>query len=408
MSGRGDYQKRLAALVSAAAADNLTFEDILPAEIEERFEELAELKQARECIAELETRGTELQAANENLKNEVEKKQKAIDNLPDEHVARMTELQQAHRQIELHKETEEHLNERAERYRQQLNDNVGKQHADTSAAAKIEALQAKVEHQQGTIAKLMDDNRKSEAIYKQLLESDKHTLESKTDQLAKKDDQLASKEALIAQLHQEIEDANDTLSTLEECDPLALQEQNVDLLSRNLSLSEENKALKDQHTMLKGQLGEILAAPYGQDDRKAQLFAAAISETKTLNRFFLNAFEVLKAFSRSFQTVPTRSNLEFHLDAAQEALAGCRAVKEAVRSVTNGASDNDLEEFTTLCKELDSMADSAGVAMESLEAVHGGFWKFIGRLSDDPKVLSDVNAELCDQGRPRTLPAFGY
>ena len=408
MSGRGDYQKQLAALVSAAAADNLTFEDILPAEIEERFEELAELKQARECIAELELRGTELQAANENLKNEVKKKQKAIDNLPDEHVARMTELQQAYRQIELHKETEEHLNERTERYRQQLNDNVGKQHADTSAAAKIEALQAKVEHQQGTIdklmndkRKLMDDNRESEAIYKQLRESDMHMLESKTDQLAKQ-------EALNTQLRQQIDDATDTLLTLEECDPLALQEQNVDLLSRNLSLSEENKALKDQHTMLKGQLGEILAAPYGQDDRKAQLFAAAISETKTLNRFFLNAFEVLKAFSRSFQTVPTRSNLEFHLDAAQEALAGCRAVKEAVRSVTNGASDNDLEEFTTLCKELDSMADSAGVAMESLEAVHGGFWKFIGRLSDDPKVLSDVNAELCDQGRPRTLPAFGY
>ena len=76
MSGRGDYQKRLAALVSAAAADNLKFEDILPAEIEERFTELAELKQARKFIAELELRETELQAANETLKNEVGKKQK--------------------------------------------------------------------------------------------------------------------------------------------------------------------------------------------------------------------------------------------------------------------------------------------------------------------------------------------
>lgn len=389
MSGRGDYQKRLAALESAAAADNLKFEDILPAEIEERFTELAELKQARTFIAELELRETELQAANETLKNEVGKKQKAIDNLPDQHVARMTELQQAHRQIELHKETEDHLNERAERYRQQLNDNVGKQHADTSAAAKIEALQAKVEHQQGTIAKLMDDNRKSEAIYKQLRESDKHMLESKTDLLAKK-------EALIAQLYQRIEDAN-----LEECDPLALQEQNVGLLSRNLSLSEENKALQDQYTMVKDQLSAVLTT--GQDDRKAQLFAAAISETKTLNRFFLNAFEVLKCFSNSFQTTPIRAHLEYHLGAAQEALAGCRFVKAAVRPDTDGAVDHDLEEFT-LCKELDAMAESAVVAMESLEAVHGGFWKFINRLSEDPKAFSDVNAELCEQGRTRTLP----
>lgn len=395
MSGRGDYQKRLAALVSAAAADNLKFEDILPAEIEERFTELAELKQARNFIAELELRETELQAANETLKNEVGKKQKAIDNLPDEHVARMTELQQAYRQIELHKETEEHLNERTERYRQQLNDTVGKQHADTSAAAKIEALQAKVEHQQGTIAKLMDDNRKSEAIYKQLRESDKHTLESKTDLLAKK-------EALIAQLYQQIDDAKDTLSTLEECDPLALQEQNVVLLSRNLSLSEENKALQDQYTMVKDQLSAVLTT--GQDDRKAQLFAAAISETKTLNRFFLNAFEVLKCFSNSFQTTPIRADLEQHLDAAQEALAGCRFVKAAVRPDTVGKVDHDLEE-STLCKELDSMAESAVVAMESLEAVHGGFWKFLNRLSDDPKALSDVNAELCEQDRTRTLPA---
>jgi myosin heavy subunit len=398
MSGRGEYQKRLAALVSAAAADNLTFEDILPAEIEERFKELAELKQARVFIAELELRETELQTVNETLQNEVEKKQKAIDNLPDDHVARLTELHQAYRQIELHKQTEVHLNERAERYRQQLDDNVGKQHANTSAAAKIEALQAQVEHQQGTIAKLMDDNRKSEAIYKQLRESDKHTLESKTEQLAKK-------EALIAQLHQQIDDATDTLLTLKECDPLAVQEENVGLLSRNLSLSEENKALQDQYTMVKEQLGEILAT--GQDGRKAQLFAAAISETKTLNRFFLNAFEVLKAFSHSFQTTPVRSNIEFHLDAAQEALAGCRAVKEAVRPDTDGAGDHDLEEFT-LCKELDSMAVSAGVAMDSLEAVHGGFWKFINRLSEDPKVLSEVNAELVEQGRPRTIPVHGY
>jgi myosin heavy subunit len=396
MSGRGDYQKRLAALMSAAAADNLTFEDILPAEIEERFKELAELKQARVFIAELELRETELQTVNETLQNEVEKKQKAIDNLPDDHVARLTELHQAYRQIELHKQTEVHLNERAERYRQQLDDNVGKQHANTSAAAKIEALQAQVE--QGTIAKLMDDNRKSEAIYKQLRESDKHTLESKTEQLAKK-------EALIAQLHQQIDDATDTLLTLKECDPLAVQEENVGLLSRNLSLSEENKALQDQYTMVKEQLGEILAT--GQDGRKAQLFAAAISETKTLNRFFLNAFEVLKAFSCSFQTTPMRSIIEFHLDAAQEALAGCRAVKEAVRPDTDGAGDHDLEEYT-LCKELDSMAVSAGVAMDSLEAVHGGFWKFINRLSEDPKVLSEVNAELVEQGRPRTIPVHGH
>jgi hypothetical protein len=394
MSGRGDYQKRLAALMSAAAADNLTFEDILPAEIEERFKELAELKQARVFIAELELRETELQTVNETLQNEAEKKQKAIDNLPDDHVARLTELHQAYRQIELHKQTEVHLNERAERYRQQLDDNVGKQHANTSAAAKIEALQAQVEHQQGTIAKLMDDNRKSEAIYKQLRESDKHTLESKTEQLAKK-------EALIAQLHQQIDDATDTLLTLEECDPLAVQEENVGLLSRNLSLSEENKALQDQYTMVKEQLGEILAT--GQDGRKAQLFAAAISETKTLNRFFLNAFEVLKAFSCSFQTTPMRSIIEFHLDAAQEALAGCRAVKEAVRPDTDGAGDHDLEEYT-LCKELDSMAVSAGVAMDSLEAVHSGFWKFINGLSEDPKMLSEVNAELVEQGPPRTIP----
>ncbi|OSS48967.1 hypothetical protein B5807_06841 [Epicoccum nigrum] len=400
MSGRGDYQKRLAALVAAAAADNLTFEDILPAEIEERFEELTELRQAREYIAELELRETGLRAANGKLKDEVKKKQKAIDNLPDEHVARMTELQQACRQIELHKETEEYLNERAERYRQQLNDSIGKQHAETSAAAKTEALQAKVEHQQGTIAKLMDDNRKSEAMYKQLRESDKHALESKSDRLAKKD-------ALIAQLYQQIDDAHDALSTFKECDPLALQEQNVGLLSRNLSLSEENQALQEQYTMVKHQLGEVLAAPYGHGSRKAQLFAAAISETKTLNRFFLNAFEVLKAFSRSFQTVPTRSGIEFHLDAAQEALAGCRDVKAAVRPVTDGTGDHDLEELT-LCKELDTMAVSAGVAMDSLEAVHGGFWKFINRMSEDPKVLSEVNAELCDQDRPRALIVYGH
>lgn len=400
MAGRGLYQKQLAAIVAAAAADNLTIDSILPGEVQKHFRESKELMRAQERILELEGREQELQAANKHLTDTVNARNIQIDNLHEDHEARKIELQQTHRQVEVHKEVNQIAEERVERYRQQLKEIVNKQQTDDTATKKIQDLQTQVANQEATIAKLVDDMNKSEALFKDIRQCDKNALERVELQLAKKDQLLAEQEDVINELQQHVQNTIDDKAMLEELDPVALQEQNVGLEIQNVSLSEDNKALQDQYSIVKEQLREILTAE-GQD-HKAQLFAAAISETKTLNRFYKAAFQVLDALSSSFREgdsdIPSRPCIEDHLDIAQEALGGYRDVKDAVRAVTDAAGILDPDQ-AALYAELDSMAMCAANAMGSIETLNYGFWTFLNDLSDDPKLLANLNGALCAQGR---------
>lgn len=406
MAGRGAYQKQIAAIITAAAADSLTIDDILPHEIQEHFHDLVELKRARAYILELEGREKELQAAKETLTSTLANMRLKIDDLPTEHQARKTELQQAYRQIALHKETSDNLNQRVQRYQQQLKNTVDKRQTDDSTAKQIKELHTRVADQQAIIAKLLEDHRESEALYETIQQCDKNALELKDNELAKKDHQLMQQDDLIAQLRLDVQDAIDDKAALEELDPVALQEENIGLSSQNLSLSEDNQALQDQYDIVKEQLGKLMAAQ-GKDP-KAQLFAAAISETKTLNRFYKAAFQVLNALSGTLHEdakIPSRSFIENHLDAAQEALNGCRVVKDVMRAGTDVAGVLDPDQ-AALCTELDTMAKSAADAMISIETLHNGFWEFLNQLSDDPKLLSELNYVLCESDRVSTVNMY--
>ena len=431
MSGRGEYQKQLTALVAAAKANDLTLEDILPDNLEEHFQEMAELETYRKYIKELEDREKELQTAKEILTKNLDEKQIEIDNLPAEYQVMRVDLQQAQRQIFLYKETSDDLQKRVERYRHQLKDIVDKQQADASAAGKIEDLQTQIEDQQTVINKLMDDNRKSEAMFEQLRESDTKALKRKDKQLAKKDKELTEKEEMLAKLHQQVQEANNVKAALDDTnslltddnadmetlvdvlpdDSLAVWEQNIDLLQQNLSLVEQHQALEEHHIAVKSQLYEIMATyEYAAaQDCKAQLFAAAVSETKTLNRFYKASFDVLDSFAKAFHSpeadIPSLSYITAQLDTAQEALAGYDSVKKVVRAITDGSGNDDLDQVA-FCKELDSLAASAADSMSSLEILHNGLWSFLHQLSGDPKMLSDLNGALCDADRVRVVDIY--
>lgn len=428
MLGRGEYQKQLAALVASANANNLKFDDILPDGLKEHFQEMTELQRAREYVKDLEEREKGLLAEKDALKMELSEKQIEIDNLPTEHQARKVELHQAERQIALYKETSEDLAKRAERYRRQLEDVVVQKQAGASATEKIEHLNTQIIDQQAVIDKLMDDNRKFEVMFQQLREADVKALDHKEKQLAKKDEMLAElrqqlKEAQVCKTASgttwsesldEFDDAETLVDGMSD-DSLALQEQNIDLLQQNLSLSHDKEALQDECVMAKMEIAELKAASddtktqyHINQDRKAQLLAAAISEVKTLNRFYKAGFDVLNHFAEAFHTekadMPSNTYIEEQLDTAQDALAGYISVKQVVRAVTDVTCAD--EDQVALYKELDSLGASAADSMSSLEILSTGFWRFLGQLSDDPKLLSHVNGALCDAGRLRAVELY--
>lgn len=420
MVDRNGYQKQLAALVAVANAHNLRFDEILPNDLKAHVLETDELKRARKYIKELEEREKTLQAENDHLKKELSEKQMAIDNLPTEHEARKIELHQTQRQVEMYKTNSENSSKRADHYRKQLHDIVEQKQAAASAAEKIQNLNIQIEEQQAVIDKLVDDNRKSEVMSEYLRESDLKTLK-------RKDKQLAKKDKMLAELRQQVKDAqschatsgdqwtddtDDTKTLVGDMaeDSLVLQEQNIDLLQQNLALAHDNQALTDQYVMAKIQISEMKAA-YDcsvAQHCKSQLFAAAVSEIKTMNRFYTAAFAVLNNFATAFHATeadfPSATYMSDQLNAAQDALAGYVSVKQIVRAVTDGLP-TDADQVA-LYAELDSLGASAADSMSSLEVLSTGFWRFLNQLSDDPKLLSQLNGALCDAGQPRVVNMY--
>ena len=431
MAGRSEYQKQLVALVAAAKANNLKFEDILPQEMLDRFQDMAKLTTAREYIKQLEECEKDLRATNETLTNDLKEKQLEIGSLPADHQALKVDLQQAQRQISLYKKTSEDAQERVQRYRRQLDEIVNKQQADVSAAEKVKDLQIQIEDQQAVINKLMNDNRKAEAVFERLRESDIKALERKDNQLAKKEKELAEKDEMLAELHKRVGEAKYAETTFIEAtsilsidigdketllheandDHLEVQQENIELLQQNLALSEDNNALKDQNAALNSQLYKVVELyemslshqPVPSEAPKAQLLINAVPEAKPLNRFYKIFRQVIGVFAQMFrkssqeEALPL-SSLANQLDAAQNALDDYYVANAVMRTITEEAGYDDTDQVA-LRMELDSLAQSASESLFSLNILYAEFWGFLNQLSDDPKILSSLNGALCDAGR---------
>ncbi|KAJ4364764.1 hypothetical protein N0V95_000712 [Ascochyta clinopodiicola] len=387
MAGRGEYQKQIVALMAAAKAENLNFEDVLPAKILEHFEVMTELKAARELIKELDDRGGQLQTANETLTKKLSHKQKEIDDLPEEFKALKVELHQAQRQITLHKTMSEDSRQRSERYQRQLKETAAKQQTDASAADKIERLQAEVQDQQTIIAKLVEENQAAEAMSAQLRESDLKALAQKDKQLAKKVEELTGKNELLAKLDKELDEAFSLMT----CDTEML----VD------DPQEEPTVVQQENLQHAG----------SSTRREAQFSAAIISEMKPLNRFYQAVFQVVNAFAMIFQAtsikdIPPVSYIGDQLDAAQIALGDYIDIKDMMRASIEELGGNDMDQIALL-HELDVLAASATNSQIDLEVVHMGFWNFLNQLSDDPKMLSNLNGALCDADRVHIIDLNG-
>lgn len=440
MAGRGEYQKQLAALWNTAKANNLKITDIVPQDLEEEFSQMRELRKAQDMIKALQEREDQLRAAKEALVKDLNEKQAEIDNLPAEYQSAKIDLKQAQRQIANNKDTIDDLNNRIERYRAQANDVLVNKQADTAAAEKLENLQMEVQDQQTVINKLKEDNRKSTALFEQMRETDRkalkrndHLLTKKETELAEKTKQLADKDAelfgaihtlagkdnelehleyLLAVLREQMQKSNDHTTavyldngvepladTLHD-DFLAAQAENIDLLQRNLRLAEDNRALEEQHIQMKIQLHEAFTLHESSD----RVFAAVVSETKTLSRFYQASSQVVRSFVDFFATgnanVGSFSNIEERLDSAQEAIKGYFQVKDVIRFVPDPPEIGDTKQ-AVLCKELDSLAATASDSVSNLETLHVVLWSFLSQLSHDPKMMADINGALCDEERCR-------
>ncbi len=421
MAGRGKYQKQVADLVASAEAENLKIEDILPEDILGHFQELGELKVARELIKDHQYREKELQAANETLEKKLKEKRKEIEDVPEETKALRVDLQQAQRQIELHKALLKDAQERSERYQRQLKEIVDKRQADDLNIAKIERLQTEVDEQQAFITKLVEENRAIEATYTKQRVVDVKTTQQMEKELAKCQEDLATMRAQFRKAYRDTTLAdvgfNDTATitsgttvTWVEVGESAKSDiwstasgKSITSITSDESIAIiaelEDKAinLEEQNLNLE-QTIELVSRSHDQiqdlETRKARMSAAAVSEIKPLNRFYTAVLQILRLYAEIFNMsstgTPDFSTIDTVFDSAYSALGDYYTVNEIMRADVEETNLDDADQIA-LRKELGALAQCAATSQLSLEALRGGFLDFVGRIYCEPEIQSCVD-----------------
>jgi chromosome segregation ATPase len=188
MTSRGDLQKQISQVLSTVQLQGYKIEDVIPEEMQDHFQEMTSLKEARQYITEVEARERDLQVENTKLLKKLEIKQAEIDNQPEEFKTRTVDLQQAKRSVDYYKGLADDSQVRVDRYQRKLADAAKQLNVTDEANRTIQRLQAELEDQRVIRVQLEQEYRMNEKI-----------AEGKDAIIAEKDVRLAS---ILTYLHQ--------------------------------------------------------------------------------------------------------------------------------------------------------------------------------------------------------------
>jgi hypothetical protein len=267
MSSLDGMHQQLSQLMDTAKAQGYKIEQVIPEDLQVQFQEMTELKAAREFINELEGREQDLQIASASLLQQLQAKQAEIDDEPAKFKALQIDLQQAHRSIDYYKELAEDAERRAKRYQRNLANAVRVQTAADGAAAKIERLQQQVEQQQATISSLQTENFDAAVLFDELRAHDAQIM-------ATNEAKLAEALSHTSTVESESELFSETFTSL--IDTLESEHS-----SAAASLNTKTALIRQQETF----------------------YNIVVSEVTPLSRFFARACSVLQIYQVLFQTL---------------------------------------------------------------------------------------------------------
>ncbi|PWS22100.1 hypothetical protein DKP78_20145, partial [Enterococcus faecium] len=85
MSSLGDFQKRMLAIVTEAESQGHKINDVVPSEVQEHFQDLKDLRTAKDYIKEYDEREKKYQYQIEDLEKQLKDAKTAVESLPDDH-----------------------------------------------------------------------------------------------------------------------------------------------------------------------------------------------------------------------------------------------------------------------------------------------------------------------------------
>jgi hypothetical protein len=327
-------------------------EQVIPEELQVQFQEMTELKAAREFIKDLESREQDLLIQNANLSDKLRSKQDEIDNPPAEIESLKMDLQQAHRDIAFYKD----LAQNAERYLRKLDSTVQAQVASDKAAATIERLQAHVEYQQTIIARLQSENFKQAQLFDQLHGGDMQVMAENNRKAAAALQESSWVEYESEQVTEVYDGLIDTIET-SHADTTAL-------------LNTRTALLHHQET----------------------LYSGVVSEVTPLTRFFTRAFAVLQIYQVLFQTLSDPESSGFTSLPPQIDTLLSNAAEDLEQYVIVHAALSGIPE-ERVRNQLHELSGSANGMLSSFRYINRDVHPFLQRVKSNPIVRAALKAK---------------
>lgn len=367
MSSLGEIQTQLSALFTTIKAQGFKLEDVLPQEMQDHFQDMTALKDARGYIKEIEAQEKELHAANATLKAQLQAKQAEIDDQPAEFKALEVELQQAKRRIDYYKAISEHEQARADRCERKLKEVTKLQTAAEDDARKIQRLQKDVADREASAFKLLEQNRSLTAQYEAELERSAKLIEEKDN-------------AIFALRH---------LANRLEAEKIQVDESSEEEIGTYGSLLETLEQEKESSAQVANSKTVMF---YSQQEFNDKLYSTITSELIPLNRFFDQVIDILAAYQNVFKDISdphslstTRIPQDIYtlLDIADEHICAYEQISADLQA------NSDVKKYglaqEAVVNQVGEIAKAAGLVLNELNIFTNGMRAYLERARSDSK-----------------------
>jgi hypothetical protein len=367
MTSLGDIQRQFSQLLTTIKAHELELEDAMPQELQDQFQDMAVLKDAREYITEIEAKEKDLDAANITLKIQLQAKQAEIDNQPAEFKSLVVELQQVKRRVDYYKDLSDHEQVRADRCERKLKEVIKLQAAADDDARRIQRLQQDVANSEAATFKLLEQNRTL---------ADQH--EAELERFVKlnddKDNTIFALRNMVHQLEAEKTQVDQS------------SEEEIDTYGSLLDTLEQEKESASQVANSK------TALFYSQQQFNDKLYATIASQLAPLNRFNDCVVDVLGAYQDMFDTFSDPSSLAAAripdnvytlLDIADDHLGAYQDISAELQG--NSDLGNYGEAQGVVVYQVSEIARSAAMQLDELNNLDKGVQAFLNRMRGGSK-----------------------
>jgi hypothetical protein len=375
MASLGDVKRQLSVLMDSIKAQGFKFEDAMPEEMQDHFQEMAALAEARTYITDMEARQKDLQAVNVDLQAQLQAKQAEVNDQPTEFKALKVDLQQAGRHVDYWKDMLEHEERRANSFERKLAEAVRLQSVADEDARKISRLEIQVKDCEAMAFKLLEENRRLTDQYEAEHNKTLKLIEEKEDTATALRNYATKLEADAVQVDEHSEQVEDTLGSI------------IDTLEQQTQSAAEVANAKS-------------AMFYSQRDFNDKLFSTLASELAPLGRFYDQVTGILGVYQTVIKNFADPRSRTVYLPETLDSLLGDAndqlfVYQEVCNSLRN---DPDIQRYglaqEVVVARVGAIADAAARLSTNLHVFKADMSDYIERLSNNSCLCSRYDSGL--------------